>query len=260
MAKKDDNFDFDTEGKAKVSFDLSFLKNLTKQQKGIILIAAVAVVLVIAIIVTVALVGANSGGNNTNDSGTSDGGETPGGEGANVSGEITEFFIASSPIKKVYYVGESADFSGLSIFIRSTLGGSAYVDYTEYPDEFTITGFDSSVVNESVTITVEYAGTTDTFTVKVIEMPTVPPTLVNIRLDPMPQTEYKVDDVFRFNGAMIVCEYSDGTTKTVKLKMSHLSGYSDAIGTPGEHEIKVIYFDEESSGYAETSFMITVTE
>ena len=53
MAKKDENFDFDTEGKAKVSFDLSFLKNLTKQQKGIILAAVVGVVLVIAIVIVI---------------------------------------------------------------------------------------------------------------------------------------------------------------------------------------------------------------
>lgn len=91
-------------------------------------------------------------------------------------------------------------------------------------------------------------------------MPEVPPTLVSIRLDPMPQTEYKVNDVFRFNGAMIICEYSDGMTKAVKLKMNHMSGFADAIGTPGEHEIKVVYFDEETSGYAETTFTITVTE
>ena len=257
MAKKDnENFDFETEGKAKVSFNLDFLKNLTKQQKGIILIAAVAVVLVIAIVITCIALGANSGNNGNDNSG----GNSDGGNNGPINGELTTFYIASSPIKKIYYVGEFPDYTGLSIFVRGSYGGGTYIEYTDNPEDFTITGFDSSVVNDEVTITVEYAGVTDTFSIKVIEMPTVPPTLVSISIDPMPQTEYKVNDVFRFNGALIICEYSDGTTKAVKLKMSHLSGYSDAIGTPGEHEIKVIYFDEESSGYAETSFMITVTE
>ncbi len=260
MAKKDtDNFDFEVEGegkeKGKINLNLDFIKNLTKQQKGIILAALVGIILVIAIVVICIIVG-TTGDDST---GSNNGGSNGGGSNGIVNGEISNFYISGTPNKKVYYIGETADYTGLSIFVRSEFGGGKYVNYADSPDDFSITGFDSSVITESLTITVEYAGKTDTFTIKVIETPVVLPTLVSIHLNPLPQTEYKVNDVFRFNGALIVCEYSDGTTKTEKLKMSHMSGYGDAISTPGEHKIKVIYFDD-NGGHAETSFTITVTE
>ncbi len=253
MAKKD-NFDFETE--SKFNLNLKFLDNLTKQQKGIILIAAVAIVLVIAIIVTIVVVGSNK--ENSNEP---NGGEVTGGDDETndvVQGEITSFYISSLPFDTSYYLNEEANYEGLSIFVRSSEGGGIYVDYVDRPEDFTITGFNSSVVNESLTITVEFGGGVDTFTVEVVETPKVPAVLESIYIDPMPQTTYTLEDAFVFNNARIVAVYSDGTTKSEYLLMSHIDGFG-AIDTLGEHEIKICYFDE-NGGYAETTLTITIVE
>ena len=254
MAKKEENFDFDTEeGKGKFSLDLSFLKNLTKQQKGIILIAAVAVVLVIAIVVTCIALGAN----NNNDGGNNNGGVNN--QGGVSSENIDKISVSAQPNKQVYYVGEQPDYSGLAVCIDTDSGETFYETYDANPDLFTFSGFDSSAPVEEQKIIFEYKGKKLSFNIKIIEVPAVAPVLQSIRLDPMPQTEYSVGDVFRSKGAKIIATYSDGTTQVISLKISHLSGFGAAVQTPGEHEIKVGYFDE-NGGYAETFFTITVTE
>ena len=262
MAKKDtENFDFDTEGKAKVSFSLDFIKNLTKQQKGIILIALVAVVLVIAIVVVCAIAGANGGANsngNTNtggDNSTTDGDDNIHDE---VPDAIVEFYISSPPVRNLYNVGDEANYSGLTFFIRDTDRNIINISYDDDPDAFTITGFDSSAPVELQTITVECRGYTDTFTVKIEAPAPVKPSLVGITVDPMPQMTYQKGQSLNLNGSYIVAEYSDGTTESVKLRMKHISGFDPDLAV-GNHVLTVKYHDD-NGGYAETTFTITITE
>lgn len=263
MAKKDnDNFDFETEGKAKGGLNLDFLKNLTKQQKGIILIAAVAIVLVIAIVVVCAIVGANGGFSSNGDiNGGGGDNSTTDGDG-NIHDEvpdaIVEFYISSPPVRNLYNVGDEANYSGLTFFIRDTDRNIINISYDDDPDAFNITGFDSSVPVESQTITVECRGYTDTFTVKIEEPTPVKPTLVGITIDPMPQTIYGKGESLNLSGSYIVVEYSDGTTESIKLRMKHISGFDPDLAV-GDHVLTVKYHDE-NGGYAETSFTITVTE
>ena len=256
MAKKDnDNFDFETEGKAKVSFDLSFLKNLTKEQKGIIL-AAVATVLVVAIIVVCIALGANNNDNSNNNDGTGEG-ETV--NDGTVPDEIIKFYISSAPTKTLYYVGDNLDCTGLSVYVKSEELGSMYINYDADPDAFTITGFDSSAPAEEQVITVECQGFTDTFTIKILANEVGQASLKGITIDPLPVTTYKVGDSFDTTGGYIVAEYSDGTFVTVELTMKHIFGFGAVAGTPGEHQIKVKYADDHG-GYAETYITITITE
>lgn len=256
MAKKDnDNFDFETEGKAKVSFDLSLLKNLTKEQKGIIL-AAVATVLVVAIIVVCIALGANNNDNSNNNDGTGEG-ETV--NDGTVPDEITKFYISSAPTKTLYYVGDNLDCTGLSVYVKSEELGSMYINYDADPDAFTITGFDSSAPAEEQVITVECQGFTDTFTIKILANEVGQASLKGITIDPLPVTTYKVGDSFDTTGGYIVAEYSDGTFVTVELTMKHIFGFGAVAGTPGEHQIKVKYADDHG-GYAETYITITITE
>lgn len=270
MAK--DNFDFDTESKSKFSLDFSFFKNLTQKQKETILMIAIAVVAVIVIVVIGVLVmtggsgNGNNGGTGTNagngDNNVTDENdkETDNSEDNNIiNGEITSFYISSTPNKTVYYVGDTVDYTGLCIFLRSAYGGGKYIDYIENQEDFTISGFDSSVANKSVIITVEYAGVTDTFTIEVVEKEVSVASLVGITIDPPIITTYKVGESLDTTGGYIVCEYSDGTTEQVELTMKHIFGYGAIANTPGEHQIKVKYADGKG-GYAETTFTITITE
>ena len=257
MAKKDnENFNFDTESEGKGKFDLvGFFKNLTKQQRGIILIAAVAVVLVIAIIVTCVIIGGNGSSNNNenNNSNVNDNG---------LPTDITGFVISNLPIKTVYYVGAEPDYTGMSLYIRSS-SGTLIINYMEQPDSFKVTGFDSSVPVEKQTITVEYEGFTDTFTIKVIEVPVAAPTLVAIRLDPnnMPVDTCKLGYAPDIRGAKLVCEYSDGTTKVINLAYEHLSDFEEDLmaAQVGDTVTIPVVYDED--GYvAETSFTVTIVE
>ena len=256
MAKKDtENFDFETESEGKAKFDLAgFFKNLTKKQKGIILAAVAGILLVIAIIVTCVIIGVN-GDNNSANGGTGDDGINDDGL---VDDGITNIYVASSPIKNVYYIGDNADYTGLSIFAGNSYGGGSYVNYVDNPDAFTITGFDSTTANESLTITVMYAGVSANFTVKVIEKPDAPPILTGIHLDPMPKTEYKVGEKFSYKTGKIVCTYDDGSTKVVDLTLNELSGFEGVTKEVGEHVITVKY--RENGVTMKTTYTITVTE
>lgn len=268
MAKKD-NFDFETE--SKLTINLKFLDNLTKQQKGIILIVAVAIVLVIAIVVTCVIIGSSNGNNGgtNNNSGMNNGGSNNGGSQGENEGEdgshggempdvILDFQISSNPHKTVYYVGEELDCDGMHLYFRNSEDRSEYIYYSDDPDAFVVTGFDSSAPAENQVITVSSRGFSATFTVTIKEIPEVAPVLQSIYLDPMPQTTYTLEDAFRFNNAKIVAVYSDGTTKTEYLAMNHIDGFG-AIDSLGEHEIKICYFDD-NGGYAEMMLTITIVE
>lgn len=256
MAKKDnDNFDFETEGKAKVSFDLSFLKNLTKKQKGFILAVIAAVVVVAVIVVCIAIGTKNGQSGDDNDDWVS--GDIP--ADGTMPDEITKFYIASMPVKTHYTVGDQADYAGLSVQIKNADDISMIIHYENDPDAFTITGFDSSKPAEQLVITVECQGFTDTFTIDVVSNNIAQTTLVSITVDPLPKTTYKVGESFSHTGGYIVAEYSDGTYQTIKLRMSHVSGFGAIANTPGEHQIKVSYSDDHG-GYAETYITITITE
>ncbi len=261
MAKKDnDNFDFETEGQAKEksSFDLAeFFKNLTKQQKGIILAAAVGVVLVVAIVIICIVLAGNGNGN----IGVNNGGTPSIGEDGKpiIPDEAKDFYISTPPTKSTYKVGDYADYSGLAVFIRGTNGQSVYIKYNERPEEFTITGFDSSEPVEEQIITVTVGENTDTFKIKIEAVQQVGVTLVGITMKSMPKLNYVVGDAFDPTGGVILAEYSDGTTVEAALDYSNVSGFSFINDTVGEHEIKIKFFDE-NGGYAETTITITITE
>lgn len=273
MAKKDD-FDFETEGKGKFSLDLSFFTNLTKQQKGIILIAAVAVVLVIAIVITVVLVGANidSGNDGTPGGITSGGDNDDNGENNNGNedndGDIdddanpVQIYVADMPTKTSYYVGDSANYSGLVIGVMEENSSGFKLSYNEYPEKFEITGFDSSAPAEEQTITVKYREFTTTFTVEILPAPSSSADLVSISMKELPRTKFFIIsgrlEAFNPEGGIILCEYSDGSTREVELQISNVSGYS-YITTAGEYTLTIKYFDD-NGGYAETTIDITVVE
>lgn len=259
MAKKDtENFDFETESEGKGKFDIvGFFKNLTKQQKGIILIAAVAIILVIAIVIALVIIGAN---NNSENSGNPD--DPSSDEG--ISYEIINISVFSEPTKTVYYVGEYADYSGFVLMLELSNNGPEDFDYySSNPEKFTFDGFDSSAPVESQTITVGYEGFTTSFDIKIIEVPKAPAALKSIRLDPnnMPADTCKWGYAPDIRGAKLVCEYSDGTTKVIDLAYEHLNDYEEdlmAAQVGDTVTIPVVY--DEDGVIVGTSFTVTITE
>ena len=272
MAKKD-NFDFETESNGKPSLNFDFLKNLTKQQKGIILAAIVSVVLVVAIVVVFVIIGENSkssdsnGGGASNEGGNHEGGSSSDGDDYdNDYGDVdldaspVEIYVSALPDKTVFDKGDAPNYSGLVIGVVEKDSSGFKISYDDYPDELVITGFDSSKAIDEQTITVQYKEYTTTFTIRIREAE-IGATLVAIRVDPLPnKTTYKLGEALSYTGGRVVCEYSDGTTKTLRFKDEgvQISGFA-TITSPGEYDIKVEYFDDKG-GYAWTTFKITMEQ
>lgn len=89
--------------------------------------------------------------------------------------------------------------------------------------------------------------------------------LQSIYLDPVPKTEYHVDDKFSYIGGMIVCVYNHGIVKKIPLKLTHMYGVSEVfdesnehILLAGEYTITVKYTYDEKT--CETQYTITVSE
>ena len=268
MAKKDnENFDFDTEAKAKPSFDLSFLKNLTQKQKETILMIAIIIVAVIVIVTVGVIMLGNSGGDNNNNGDSSNSGNISGDgneeNNDNIAEELTSFDISAPPTKTVYFVGDELDCTGLRLHYRDANHDSHYVYYTDDPDSFEITGFDSSAPAERQVITVTCQGFSDTFIVEIKAIQSGTPKLVSIHFSTYPQQIYSVDDTFNYLGGVLTCTYSDGSTKDIELMPEYMYGVGnifDSTGEhillPGEHVIEIEYY--EDGVFVQTEYVITV--
>lgn len=209
--------------------------------KAAIIIGIVVAVLVLAIVAAVIITSVvNSSNANKN-------------EQLNV--QIKEIQIARKPNKLSYYCGTSFDTTGLMVY-SLTNGG----DFTKVNlDECTITGFDSSVPVEKQTITVTYKEFSVTFDVTIKEEPTAVPMLESVAIETLPKTEYKLKEGLDVEGGVLLCTYTDGTTKKVDLAIKYISGFVPAMKKGvGEHELMVIY--EENGVQATTTYKITISE
>ena len=261
MARKDENFDFDTESKSGFSLDLSFFKNLTKKQKRIILAAIIAVVAIIAIVISLVVIGSNGGFDNSgNNNGPNSGnnGEVGVEEGGVDAAQISQIYLSATPEKTVYNVGDEFDSTGILVTVMLTDGNNKFLHYNEHADFIKITGFDSSAPAENQVITIEYKGFTCTYNITVKDFELEPPTIVSIHLDPLPKTQYKVDELFTVEGGKIVCTYDDGSTKTIDLTPNHVSGFGAMSNGVGEYTITVKL--RENGKLYKTTYTITVTE
>lgn len=282
---KIDSFDFDTDSSLKggEGLNLEFLNNikfldkLTYSQKKLIFFSAILIVITVIICVALLIVSATggfSGGNNgginigggnnsSDDNGGADNNEDgdEGGKDLSIYGEIKDFHIYSTPYKTTYVVGEQPVYTGLGIMFTTDNAGDIRIYYEEEPENFTITGFDSSVATDKQTITVDYCGYTATFTVKISKVTSAVATLTGIHLDPVPPAEVPYGYPPDVTNAKIICTYSDGSFKEVDLQYEHLSNYEEDIlaASPGDQvTINVVY--SEGGITQTTSFTVTITE
>lgn len=264
MAKKNtENFDFDTEAKAKFSLDLSFFKNLTQKQKETILMIVIAVVAVIVIVIVgVLMLGGNNSNNNpSDDSSVGENGNEDDNE--EVPEGLRVFNIASPPTKTVYFVGDELNCNGMYLHFRDAANDSYYIYYEDDPDAFEITGFDSSAPVERQIITVKCQGMSDTFVIEIKAVESETPKLVSIHFSTYPKQIYSVDDKFSYLNAVLTCTYSDGSTVDIELKPEYMYGIDEIfdpteehILLPGEHVIEIEYY--ENGVFVQTEYTITV--
>lgn len=237
----------------------NFVVHYGDEKKGIsrktwIIIGCVAGVIALTVTLILLIPKFTQNGDNNNESNQNNA-QTP-----NAEPPVDGINISAPPSKTVYYVGDTPNYSGLKIGVEQVGDNGYLLTYDENYSELTITGFDSSAPAKEQTITVQYKGFTTTFTVEIKEL-VAQTHLVGIRVDPLPKkTTYKLGQALSYTGGRLICEYSDGTTKTLYLDDPgvSVSGFG-AIYAPGEYDITVEYFDDKG-GYAKTTFKITMTQ
>ena len=150
--------------------------------------------------------------------------------------------VSKLPDKWEYTVGDEFDPRGTKIqVVMNQQYATYFVEYTEL--EFS--GFDSSVPNDDLVITVSYRGYTTTFSVVVKEAPSAPVELVGIKLSDNFKTTYTLAEWKsgpNFNGVSLVLMYSDGSTFDItKNIQKYCSGFDTTITEPGETQFYVRY-------------------
>lgn len=165
--------------------------------------------------------------------------------------------ISAVPAKTVYYVGEVFDPTGAKIQVLTN--SSSYTYFVDW-NKLTFEGFDSSVANDKLTITVSYKGYSTTFDVKVQEHEHIAPVLTSIEVQNF-TTTYSKEEWNKYGpnstGATIKCIYSDGSVvEDIVLKDKYIYGVADSdVGTT---EIIIKYSDGVTT--VELPITITITE
>ena len=216
------------------------------KKKLIIIIAAIALAIIAAATVTVILIV-----NNNKNGGNS---EPPTIENLETS-EIQSLQVTKFPNKLSYYCGAELDTTGMNVFVLTTSGDFVQVAL----EDCEFSGFDSSVAMKQQPITVTYKGFTDTFHVEIKEKAPAVLKLESVVVETLPKTEYKLGEWITTKGGVLLCTYTDGSTKCVDLVNKYIWGFKDAMDKGvGEHDITVKY--SENGVTAETTYKITITQ
>lgn len=163
--------------------------------------------------------------------------------------------IASKPTKTTYYVGEQFDPTGTSVQVLTNSK-----EYTYFVDssKLTFEGFDSSVPNDKLTITVSYEGQQATFDIVVKEHESSAPTLTSIEVYNF-ETTYSLTEWNTYGpnstGAKIKCIYSDGSVvEGIVLKDKYIFDVTK-LNAAGTTQITIKYSD----GVTTVELPVTIT-
>lgn len=171
--------------------------------------------------------------------------------------EIENIQILNFPDKLSYYCGEEFDPTGLEVsaLTKGLISNFLPIDLKDC----TFSGFDSSEPVESQKITVTYRDFTAQFSVEIKRKAPVVYQLESIALETLPKTEYKLGEWLNTTGGVLLCTYTDGTTKQVDLVNKYVSGFKPAMTAGvGEHELTVYY--SENGIQVSTTYKITITQ
>lgn len=208
-----------------------------KQRTTKILIIALAAVAVVAVVAIVGLLVAGLFTPKDNKDDTS----------------IDLIYVKQAP-KTTYFVGEVASYDGLIVEAVLHNGEKQEVNL----DDCKITGFSSEEAVEGLKITIKYKGHTCNYTITVKDDTKHNAKVESIELISLPdKLFYGFDEYIDVTGGMILCTYSDGTTKEIALDYRHIMDWDPKV--VGEYVVTVIY-QEEGNGRAITTFTVTITE
>ncbi len=186
---------------------MKIAKQKNNNNKNIIAIAVAAIAVVLAIVLIIVLIPSrDKKGNGKNDVPKVTTTTTQG------TAKIKELVVESLPSKTTYYVGEEFDPTGIKIKVVTTKASTDYyIDATDA--ELTFTGFDSSSVNESLTVYANYKGYKASFTVSVELVPTVVEgTATGISVAYVSKSIYYLGDSFDPSGVKLAVTIAENDT------------------------------------------------
>lgn len=172
---------------------------------------------------------------------------------------VRRIAISIAP-KTEYYVGDELDLTGLKIQVIA--GTNEYSYFVSYPNsDLVVTGFDSSVANDELPITVSYQGFTATFNVKIKEHASATPVLERIEISDNFQTTYDLEEWNNYgpntDNVTLTLVYSDGSVDNVQFKHKHIYGFTN-LSAAGTTQITIKYSDGVTT--VELPVTITITE
>lgn len=177
----------------------------------------------------------------------------------NLGNEISYINIMQYPEKKVYYVGEIYDPTGLELQVVAKNGNNTFVKDTS---QMSFSGFDSSEACDSQTVTISYMGFSVEINVIIKDPNATPPVAAQIEVfdhyDTYTLSEWRRYG-FDYMGAMLRITYDDGTTEEITLDPQWIFDIDRTITSPGTTYITVKYpLDDDT--VIEAKVPITITE
>lgn len=215
-----------------------------KKKKKIALIVCISLVLVLAIVGVVLLLASSAEADKSDD---------------NV---VTGISVYMYPNSLEYYVGQEFEPEGIKLQVTNKSAEHSYI--VDNVNEMIFSGFDSSVANDSLPITVSYQGYSATFTVVIKDYEPPKPTLESIEVCDLVNTctmerwnKYGPD----IYGAYLKLTYSDGSTRgsyeETPLLWEYIEPLSKVDGV-GTTQMVIKYIDGGIE--ASTTVTITITE
>ena len=160
--------------------------------------------------------------------------------------DVKEVSMNATP-KTSYNIGESLDLTNGKITVKRATGTDEVINLTD--SRVTVTGFDSSTENTSLTIMVTF--TENGITKQTSYEVSVTDIVTKIELGTSPRTSYKYNEELDLTGATIKVTKGSGE-ETVQITESMVTGYDKTI--LGEQTVTI------TSGGQQTTFKVNVKD
>lgn len=217
---------------------------LNNKKKKITIIVCVSLIVILAIVGIALLLLNGNNGNPTKE---------------NITTGISVYI---NPNKLEYYIGQEFDPEGIKLQVTNKNNEYTYI--VDDLNEMTFSGFDSSVANEALSVTVSYQGYSTTFNVVIKEYENPQPTLESIEVCDL-QTTYSVE---RWNkngpnlyGSYLKLTYSDGSTKGSYEETPLLWDYVEPLSkVDGAGTTQMVINYIEGGVVVSTTVIITITD
>lgn len=157
---------------------------------------------------------------------------------------VSSVTVNTDAAKKVYYIGEELDVSGLTLTVvyNNCLNSCDGHDITVTKEM--VEGFSSASANDSLSLTVKYGDKTDTFTVEIKE-----DTITSISVSGPTKTEYYHGDTLDLSGLTVTADYESGKKGIQLADNAYTASPVDgsALNTVGDNTITITAGDKDAT-------------